>query len=81
MSYHIFDVRILKELINYDTKSSVVLAVDRRIPLPEDTKVLQKKERIADIGKNIGESNCIDTGIFLCSPRIFSHIEEAVKEK
>ena len=80
MSDHIFDVRILKELIDYDTKSSVVLAVDRRRPLPEDTKVLEKKERIADIGKNIGESNCIDTGIFLCSPRIFSHIEEAVKE-
>ena len=80
MSDHIFDDRILKELIHYDTKSSVVLAIDRRKPLPGDTKVLEKEGRIADIGKRIEESNCIDTGIFLCSPKIFSHIEEAVKE-
>ncbi|MEE8167441.1 MAG: sugar phosphate nucleotidyltransferase [Candidatus Hydrothermarchaeales archaeon] len=80
MSDHIFDNRILKELIDYDTKSSVVLAIDRRKSLPGDTKVLEKEGRIVDIGKNIEESNCIDTGIFLCSPKIFSHIEEAVKE-
>ena len=80
MSDHIFDDRILKELIAYDMKSSVVLAVDRRKPLLGDTKVLEKEGMIADIGKNIGESNSIDTGIFLCSPKIFSYIEEAVKE-
>jgi len=80
MSDHTFDVRILKELIDYDTKSSVVLAIDRRKSLLGDTKVLEKEGRIADIGKNIEESNCIDTGIFLCSPKAFSYIEEAVKE-
>ncbi|MDO9575347.1 MAG: sugar phosphate nucleotidyltransferase [bacterium] len=80
MSDHIFDVRILKELINYDTRSSVVLTVDRREHLPGDTKVLEKEGRIVDIGKNIEESNCIDAGIFLCSPKIFSYIEDAVKE-
>ena len=80
MSDHIFDDRILKELINYDTKSSVVLAIDRRKPQQGDTNVLEKEGRIADIGKNIEESNCIDTGIFLCSPQIFSYIKEAVKE-
>jgi choline kinase len=80
MGDHIFDTRILKELIDYDTKCSVVLAIDRRRPLLGDTKVLEKKGRIGDIGKNIEESNCIDTGIFLCSPRIFSYIKEAVKE-
>lgn len=80
MSDHIFDHRILKELIDCNGKSSVVLVVDRREPLPGDTKVLEKEGRIADIGKNIEESNCIDTGIFSCSSRIFSYIEEAVKE-
>jgi len=80
MSDHIFDERILKGLINYDMKSSVVLAIDRRKPLPGDTKVLEKEGRIVDISKDIEESNCIDTGIFLCSPKVFSYIEEAVKE-
>jgi len=80
MSDHIFDNRILKELVDYNIRSSVILAVDRKEPLPGDTKVLEKKGEIVDIGKEIKESNCIDTGIFLCSPKIFHYIEEAVKE-
>ncbi|KPK99694.1 MAG: hypothetical protein AMJ91_06770 [candidate division Zixibacteria bacterium SM23_73_3] len=81
MSDHIFDVRILKELVDYDNmRSSVILAVDRRELLPGDTKVLEKKGKIVDIGKDIEESNCIDTGIFSCSPKIFSYLEEALKE-
>lgn len=96
MSDHIFDVRILKEIVDYNirtclaslgrtllssaVRSSVVLAVDRKEPLSGDTKVLEKKGKIVDIGKDINKSNCIDTGIFLCSPKIFSYIEKAVKE-
>ncbi|GAG71885.1 unnamed protein product, partial [marine sediment metagenome] len=80
MSDHIFDSRILKELINYDLKSSVILAVDKREPLPGDTRVLEKKGKIAEIGKDIEKTNCIDTGIFLCSPKIFSYVQETVKE-
>ncbi|MHA1258923.1 MAG: sugar phosphate nucleotidyltransferase, partial [Candidatus Heimdallarchaeaceae archaeon] len=81
MSDHIFDYRILKELIRYNTNSDVVLAVDTREPTQEDTKVFQENGKIIDIGKNIGKANCIDTGIFKCSPNIFSYIEEAIKEK
>jgi len=80
MSDHIFDARIPKELANYDMKGAVVLAVDRRESLPGDTKVLEKNGKIVGIGKDIQESNCIDTGIFLCSPKIFSYLEESVKE-
>ena len=80
MSDHIFDVRILKELVNHPIKGSVILAVDRKDPLPGDTRVLEKNGKIVEIGKNIGESNCIDTGIFLCSPRIFDYVEEEIKE-
>ena len=78
MSDHIFDSRILRGLIDYDLKDPVILAVDRREPLPGDTKVLEKKGKIAEIGKDIEKANCIDTGIFLCSPKIFSYIEETV---
>jgi len=80
MSDHIFDERILKKLVDYDRRSSVVLAVDRREPLPGDTVVLERKGEIVEIGKGIEKSNCLDTGIFLCSPKIFSYLEEAVKE-
>jgi len=80
MADHIFDARILKELVDYHIRRPVILTIDRRKPLPGDTRVLEKGGRIIDIGKDIEESNCIDTGIFLCSPRIFYYIEEAVKE-
>ncbi len=80
MSDHIFDTRILKELISYDLKDSVVLVVDKREPLPGDTRVLEKKGKIVKIGKNIEKANCIDTGLFLCSPKIFSYVQETVKE-
>lgn len=80
MSDHTFDGGILRELIDSDMRSSLILAVDRRKPLPGDTKVLEKEGKIVDIGKHIEESNCIDTGIFLCSPKIFSYIEGAVEE-
>lgn len=80
MSDHTFDGGILRELIDSDMRSSLILAVDRRKPLPGDTKVLEKNGKIVDIGKHIEESNCIDTGIFLCSPKIFSYIGGAVEE-
>ncbi len=80
MSDHIFDGGILREFIDSDMISSLILAVDRRKPLPGDTKVLEKNGKIVDIGKHIEESNCIDTGIFLCSPKIFSYIGGAVEE-
>jgi len=80
MSDHIFDDRILRKLASSELRSSVVLAVDRREPLPGDTVVLERKGKIVEIGKDIERSNCVDTGIFLCSPKIFSYVEEAVKE-
>ncbi len=80
MSDHIFDDRILKKLVDCDLRSSVILAVDKKEPLPGDTKVLERKGKIVEIGKDIEKSNCIDMGIFLCSPKIFSYIEEAIEE-
>ena len=80
MADHIFDARILKELVDYHIRMPVILTIDRREPLQGDTKVLEKRGRIIAIGKDIEESNCIDTGIFLCPPKIISYIEEAVKE-
>ncbi len=80
MSDHIFDPRILRELVHCDRRSSVVLVVDRGESLSGDTKVLEQNGQIVSIGKGITNANCIDTGIFLCSPKIFSYLEEAVKE-
>ena len=80
MSDHVFDPRILRVLVRYDARSSVILAVDRKEPSPRDTRALEQKREIVDIGKDIEESNCIGTGISLYSPKMFSYIEEALRE-
>jgi len=80
MADHIFDSRIVKALQAIKRTSTLILAVDRIASHPEDTKVLEENGKIVDIGKSIEKSNCVDTGFFLCSPRIFSYAEKAAEE-
>ena len=80
MADHIFDSRIVKALQSTKLKKSLILAVDRITVQPDDTKVLEEGGKIVDIGKSIEKSNCVDTGFFLCSPRVFDYAEKAAKE-
>jgi CDP-L-myo-inositol myo-inositolphosphotransferase len=86
MADHIFDASILMRLKDKQvTRNEVILAVDYNIKNnrwvdPEDvTKVLVENGRIKDIGKNIKRYNAYDTGVFLCSPAIFSAIDESLQ--
>jgi CDP-L-myo-inositol myo-inositolphosphotransferase len=86
MADHIFDASILMRLKDKQvTRNEVILAVDYNIKNnrwvdPEDvTKVLVENGRIKDIGKNIKTYNAYDTGVFLCSPAIFSAIDESLQ--
>lgn len=85
MGDHVFDELILKKLKNERiADGEVILAVDHNIKtnklvdVNDVTKVLVEDNRILDIGKNIKKYNAYDTGIFLCSPAIFSAIEESL---
>jgi len=77
MGDHIFDHEILKKLLNSKFDSAVVLAVEK---VPDDhTKVLEKDGVILDIGKKFNQSSvAIDTGLFLCSPKVFEYAKQAV---
>lgn len=79
MGDHIFDPEIPKKLINSKFESAIVLAIDK---VPEaDTKVLERSGTIIEIGKKINQSNvAVDTGFFLCSPKVFDYANQAVKE-
>jgi len=81
MADHIFDYRILKEIINFQSNSTILSGIDRKEALKDDTKVLEKNGYIIDIGKKIKVYNCVDTGIFRCTPGIFNFIEEAIREE
>lgn len=81
MSDHLFDPRIVENLSKQPLGGDdLILAIDRSEPEPEDTKVLKKNGRIRDIGKVLKKFNCLDTGIFLCSPKIFDFAEKAEKD-
>lgn len=88
MSDHIFDASILRKLMNEKiADGEVILAVDHncdtnhRVDLADVTKVLvATPNKILNIGKKIEQYNAYDTGIFLCSPTIFSALEESVRQ-
>jgi CDP-L-myo-inositol myo-inositolphosphotransferase len=84
MSDHLFDSKVLVELLRQEVGDGCLLAVDRNLEicdLSEATKVKTTDGKIVSIGKNIPEYDAIDTGIFLCTPTIFDAIEKVVSQK
>lgn len=87
MSDHIFNPDILQRIMNENVADGeVMLAVDYNtgpdslVDIDDVTRVLAVDDRIIKIGKNIPDYNCYDTGIFHCSPAIFSAIEASIGE-
>lgn len=85
MSDHIFDWTILKDLQkNRPHDGEVILAVDERIDEvfdPDDaTKVRVQDGMIVEIGKTLSHYNAIDTGLFYCTPALFSVLEKTCAE-
>jgi len=80
MSDHLFDDRVISSLVAQELDSSIKLVIERRKGSEDDTGVLERNGRIEKIGKGLKESNCIDTGLFLCSPKFFSYAERAKRE-
>ncbi len=86
MSDHLFDEQILTRLLAEPIgDDEVILAVDSRVvnhptaDLDDVTKVLVEGGAIRDIGKTIADYNAFDTGIFLCTPAIFTALEESFR--
>ena len=86
MSDHLFDGEILTRLLAEPiADDEVILAVDSRIldhptaDIDDVTKVRVEGGAIRDIGKTLTEYNAFDTGIFLCTPAIFTALEESFR--
>ncbi len=79
---HLLDPEILNNLLaDPPASGEVCLAVDRHGPgvfdLHDATKVRCVNGRVEGIGKDLDEWDGIDTGVFLCTPAIFSGLEKA----
>jgi len=79
MGDHIFDVQIVKSLMDVELEGVLILATDKNSYSLDDTRVLGKDGKILNIGKKINRWNCVDTGFFLCSPKIFDYGEKALE--
>ncbi len=86
MADHVFDEAILKQLVREPLlEGEVILAADcdvetnRLVDLNDVTRVLIDDHRLMGIGKGIEVYNAFDTGIFLCSPAVFTAVEESIR--
>ena len=83
MSDHLFDPAIIQTLQQQSlADGQVLLAVDTNksnplIDMTDVTKVHVKDGCITNIGKFVNDYNAFDTGIFLCTPAIFSALDQA----
>jgi choline kinase len=84
MADHIFEPDTARAILKQRlVPGEVILAVDPNIDrifdLDDATKVLRHGDRIVDIGKEISHYDALDTGMFLCSPALFDHLDSAIK--
>jgi choline kinase len=84
MADHLFAGNILPRLKNQPGgDNGLVLTVDFKtedqpnVDLTDVTRVLVKAGQIKAIGKHLTDFNAFDTGIFLCTPLLFSALEKS----
>jgi 1L-myo-inositol 1-phosphate cytidylyltransferase len=82
MADHIVDHRLFEGLAGQPIgEDEIILAVDTRteahphVDLEDVTRVLEENGRIAAIGKSLPVYNAFDTGVFLCTPALFTALE------
>lgn len=86
MSDHLFEPGNLNGLLAAGRGSNgAVLAIDRKVSscfdLDDATKVVADGDRILEIGKQLGEYNAIDTGMFLISEEVVQLLDEVMASR
>ena len=83
MADHVFEPETAASLLQQPLQcDQAILAVDRKLDrifdMEDATKILQKGPHILAIGKHLPVYNAVDTGMFLCSPAVFSALDAAM---
>ena len=87
MADHIVDVPLLRGLLDEELEpGGVCLAVDRNlrnplVDLDDVTKVRASDGHLEAIGKDLEHYDAFDTGCFLCSPGLFSALDQVQKQE
>jgi len=85
MSDHIFEPHTAENLLRQPiADGEVILGVDPNIDgifdLDDATKVRRSGDYIVEIGKEIPAYDALDTGMFLCTPALFTSLEAATRD-
>ena len=81
MSDHIFESETAAALLRQRLEEDgTILAVDQKLEsifdMDDATKVRSSGNYIIDIGKDLTRYDAVDTGMFLCTPAVFSALEQ-----
>jgi histidinol-phosphate aminotransferase len=84
MADHLYSPEVVRRLGSFELPDGAcALGVDydieRCFDLDDATKVRLKSGRIADIGKEISDYNCLDTGVFRIGPALIRELERLEK--
>jgi choline kinase len=81
MSDHVFENVLIDRLLDSYAAGFVNVAVDRKLDsifdLDDAMKVQTHGNKIVDIGKNLGNYDAIDTGVFVCPVEVFDYLQRA----
>jgi len=85
MADHLFESQTARMMVRQHlAPGEVILGVDPKLDrifdIDDATKIRRRGDRIVDIGKEIEKYDAIDTGMFLCTPALFDHLERAGKD-
>jgi 1L-myo-inositol 1-phosphate cytidylyltransferase len=84
MADHLYSPELVRRLASFEMpEGACALGVDydieRCFDLDDATKVRLRGGKIADIGKDISDYNCIDTGVFRIGPALVRELERLEK--
>jgi choline kinase len=85
MADHVFEPKTAQALLQQPlAEDEILLAVDQKLDRIFDsddaTKVKREGTHIVGIGKDLARYDALDTGMFLCSPALFTSLESTKKE-
>jgi histidinol-phosphate aminotransferase len=84
MADHLYSPEVVRRLASFDLpEGACALGVDydieRCFDLDDATKVRLRSGKIADIGKDISDYDCLDTGVFRIGPALVRELERLEK--
>jgi choline kinase len=85
MADHIFDDSIMALVRDHHPPAGgATLCVDRKVDtifdIDDATKVRANDGKLVAIHKQLDDYNCIDTGVFVCTPALMDGIDEVYRE-